>query len=88
MATIEKPDATSRAGSQIGRSVPRVEGRDKVTGRAEYVHTMRLPGMLVAKRFRKHVAHAGACNNRLTMCSMTTSALPVRPQLNNAKYDR
>ena len=31
--------------------------RDKVTGRAEYVHTMRLPGMLVAKLFRSTVAH-------------------------------
>ena len=57
MATIEKPDTTAKAGSQIGRSVPRTEGRDKVTGRAEYVHTMRLPGMLVAKIFRSTVAH-------------------------------
>src|SRR3954465_11731149 len=57
MATIEIPAATARAGSQIGRSVPRTEGRDKVTGRAEYVHTMRLPGMLVAKIFRSTVAH-------------------------------
>jgi CO/xanthine dehydrogenase Mo-binding subunit len=57
MATIEKSAAATRAGSQIGRSVPRTEGRDKVTGRAEYVHTMRLPGMLVAKIFRSTVAH-------------------------------
>jgi CO/xanthine dehydrogenase Mo-binding subunit len=57
MAKIEKPDPTMGAGSQIGRSVSRVEGRDKVTGRAEYVHTMRLPGMLIAKLFRSTVAH-------------------------------
>ena len=57
MATIEKPDAATKVGSQIGRSVSRTEGRDKVTGRAEYVHTMRLPGMLVAKLFRSTVAH-------------------------------
>jgi CO/xanthine dehydrogenase Mo-binding subunit len=57
MATIEKPDMAVSGGSQIGRSVPRMEGRDKVTGRAEYVHTMRLPGMLVAKLFRSTVAH-------------------------------
>jgi CO/xanthine dehydrogenase Mo-binding subunit len=56
MAGIEKPGAIG-AGSQIGRSVSRLEGRDKVTGRAEYVHTMRLPGMLVAKLFRSTVAH-------------------------------
>src|SRR5436853_952051 len=57
MAPTETPAATTRAGSQIGRSVPRTEGRDKVTGRVEYVHTMRLPGMLVAKIFRSTVAH-------------------------------
>jgi CO/xanthine dehydrogenase Mo-binding subunit len=49
--------ATPKVGSQIGRSVPRLEGRDKVTGRAEYTHTMRLPGMLYAKLFRSTVAH-------------------------------
>ncbi len=53
----EKSHATTRVGSQIGRSLTRTESRDKVTGRAEYVHTMRLPGMLVAKLFRSTVAH-------------------------------
>src|SRR5215475_637420 len=48
---------TTSAGSQIGRSLPRLEARDKVTGRAEYTHTMRLPGMLHAKIFRSTVAH-------------------------------
>ena len=47
----------SRVGAQVGRSVPRLEGREKVTGRAEYTHTMRLPGMLYAKLFRSTVAH-------------------------------
>src|SRR5438552_10053106 len=50
-------DPSVKVGSQIGRSVLRVEGRDKVTGRAEYTHTMRLPGMLHAKLFRSTVAH-------------------------------
>jgi len=44
-------------GGQIGRSLPRLEARDKVTGRAEYTHTMRLPGMLFGKIFRSTVAH-------------------------------
>jgi hypothetical protein len=48
---------SAKVGSQVGRSVPRLEGRDKVTGRAEYTHTMRLPGMLLAKIFRSTVAH-------------------------------
>jgi len=41
----------------IGQSVPRLEGRTKVTGRAEYVHNLRLPGMLYGKIFRSTVAH-------------------------------
>ena len=42
---------------QVGRSLPRVEGRAKVTGRAEYIHNLRLPGMLHAKIFRSPKAH-------------------------------
>jgi CO/xanthine dehydrogenase Mo-binding subunit len=42
---------------QVGRSVPRLEGHAKVTGRAEYVHNMRLPGMLYGKIFRSTIAH-------------------------------
>jgi len=43
--------------SQIGRSVPRVEGRAKVTGAAEYIHNLRVPGMLHARVFRSVVPH-------------------------------
>jgi len=42
---------------QVGRSVPRLEARDKVTGRAEYVHNLRVPGMLHGRIFRSTVAH-------------------------------
>ncbi len=42
----------------VGRSVPRLEGKAKVTGRAEYVHNLRLPGMLHGKIFRSTLAHA------------------------------
>jgi CO/xanthine dehydrogenase Mo-binding subunit len=56
MATIAQR-APAKAGAQVGRAVPRLEGRDKVTGRAEYTHTLRLPGMLHAKIFRSTVAH-------------------------------
>ena len=44
-------------GQQIGRSLPRLEARAKVTGRAEYTHTMRLAGMLHCKLFRSTVPH-------------------------------
>ncbi len=48
---------TTMPGGQVGRSLPRLEAREKVTGRAEYTHTMRLPGMLHGKIFRSTVAH-------------------------------
>ena len=44
-------------GRQIGVSLPRLEARDKVTGRAEYTHTMCVPGMVYGKIFRSTVAH-------------------------------
>ena len=43
--------------NQISRPTPRLEARTKVTGRAEYVHNMRVPGMLYGKVFRSTVAH-------------------------------
>ncbi len=49
--------SAAQAGHQVGRSLPRLEAREKVTGRAEYTHPMQLPGMLHAKIFRSTVAH-------------------------------
>src|SRR5688572_15204781 len=43
--------------AQVGRSVPRLESWLKVTGRAEYVHNLKLPGMLYGKVFRSTVSH-------------------------------
>src|ERR1700683_4770612 len=48
--------ATVKSG-EVGRSVARVEGRAKGTGGAEYIHNLRLPGMLHAKIFRSPIAH-------------------------------
>ncbi len=48
---------TTVSGGQIGRTLPRLEAREKVTGRAEYTHNLRLPGMLHGKVFRSTVAH-------------------------------
>ena len=55
MATTTLP--AGKVGSQIGRSLPRLEARDKVSGRAEYTHNLVLPGMLHAKIFRSTIAH-------------------------------
>ena len=54
MATNPNP---AQVGHQVGRSLPRIEAREKVTGRAEYTHIMQVPGMLHAKIFRSTVAH-------------------------------
>jgi CO/xanthine dehydrogenase Mo-binding subunit len=50
--------AVATSSHNIGRSVDRLEARDKVTGRAEYVHHLRLPGMLHGKIFRSTMPHA------------------------------
>ena len=42
----------------VGTSVPRVDGADKVTGRARYVADLALPGTLVGKVLRSPHAHA------------------------------
>ena len=42
---------------QVGQSVPRLEARAKVTGRAEYTYNLILPGMLHGKIFRSAIAH-------------------------------
>ena len=39
------------------KPLPRLEARAKVTGRAEYTHNLRLPGMLYGKVFRATVPH-------------------------------
>jgi CO/xanthine dehydrogenase Mo-binding subunit len=55
--TLGKNKSGADGFSAFGRSIPRVEGQAKVTGRAEYVHNLRLPGMLYGRIFRSTVAH-------------------------------
>ena len=52
-------DLTSDAAEwkRLQKSRPRVESQSKVTGRAEYIHNLTLPGMLHAKIARSTVAH-------------------------------
>ena len=57
---------------QVGRSVPRLEGRQKVTGRADYVHNLSAPGMLHVKVFRSARPHA-------RIVSIDTSAAAALP---------
>jgi CO/xanthine dehydrogenase Mo-binding subunit len=55
MSTVAPPKKDLRS---IGQSVPRLEGHAKVTGSAEYIHHLRLPGMLYGKIHRSALAHA------------------------------
>ena len=59
-------------GGQVGRSVPRLEAREKVTGRAEYTHNLTVPGMLHVKLARSTVAHG-------RILSIDTSAAAAVP---------
>ena len=56
--TLGKNNSGAAEFSSVGQSIPRVEARAKVTGKAEYVHNLRLPGMLYGKIHRSTVAHA------------------------------
>ena len=51
-----KADATVRAAQprarSVGRSVPRIDLRDKITGRPAFIHDLRLPGMMFGRVVR------------------------------------
>ena len=42
----------------VGRSVPRLDARDKVMGTARYVSDLAMPGMVHARLWRAPVPHA------------------------------
>src|SRR5690606_6540257 len=56
--TAMRVDHSSATTQVLGKSHGRVEAHAKVTGRAEYIHNLRLPRMLHAKILRNPVAHA------------------------------
>ena len=63
---------TPMPGGQVGRSVPRLEGNQKVTGRADYTHNLVVPRMLYTKLFRSTVPHG-------RILSIDTSAAAAMP---------
>ncbi|MEM2958567.1 MAG: xanthine dehydrogenase family protein molybdopterin-binding subunit [Candidatus Jordarchaeaceae archaeon] len=44
--------------SVVGKRSPRIDGKDKVTGRTKYLDDLRFPGMLYGKVLRSPYAHA------------------------------
>jgi len=59
--TIVLPDApaadAARARREVGRPVTRLEATAKVDGSVEYIHNLRLPGMLHGRIHRSTIAH-------------------------------
>src|SRR5271169_689480 len=58
--TVEAPTKERRkapARREVGRSIPRLESHSKVTGSAEYIYHLRVPGMLHGKICRSTVPH-------------------------------
>jgi CO/xanthine dehydrogenase Mo-binding subunit len=49
--------ARTMPAGEVGRSPARFEARAKVTGRAEYIHNLALPGMVYAKLLRSTLPH-------------------------------
>jgi len=54
----EAPDAVDSGLRVVGRSVPRTDVLDKITGRARYVTDLELPGMAHGQLLRSPYAHA------------------------------
>ena len=58
----DQKDAAVRSTSEtfriLGQSIPKVDGWDKVTGRAQFGADIKLPGMLTGKVLRSPYAHA------------------------------
>src|SRR6266850_1190650 len=52
----------------VGRPIPRIDGLEKVTGRARYVTDLVIPGMAHAKVLRSPYAHARVRRVDLTRC--------------------
>ncbi len=48
--------------SVVGKSTPKVDALDKVTGKAVYTDDLRMPGMLTGKLLRSHLPHAKILN--------------------------
>ena len=46
----------------VGKSVPRVDAKEKATGEARFTVDLKMPGMLYGKILRSHLPHARILN--------------------------
>ena len=72
MSTTAPPRTTTAAGSQVGRSMERVDAAEKLSGQAVYVGDIRVPGMLHGKVLRSTLPHA-------RIVAIDTSAAEMMP---------
>jgi CO/xanthine dehydrogenase Mo-binding subunit len=72
---IAKPVSQYRI---VGRSHPRIEIPDKVTGKYTYVHNIRIPGMVHARIVRPHGAGANTSQNHFP-ASVDESSIKAIP---------
>jgi CO/xanthine dehydrogenase Mo-binding subunit len=71
----------------VGTSVPRVEARAKVTGRARFVTDLRVPGMVHAKLWRSPVPHARLLGVRAEAARRSPGVLAVVTAADLAGFD-
>jgi len=76
MAEYKWPEAEKR--SLIGKRISRVDGPDKVSGKAKYTYDIKRPGMLYGKMLRSPYAHA-------KIVSIDTSAAEKLPGVKAVK---
>lgn len=80
--TIRLPRwGTDAAFTAVGHPHPRIEGEEKVTGRARYAYDIRLPGLLYARVLRSPLPHARI---RRIDTSRTAALAGVRAVLTSA----
>ena len=76
MAEYKWPEAEKR--TLIGKRISRVDGPDKVSGKAKYTYDIKRPGMLYGKMLRSPHAHA-------KIVSIDTSAAEKLPGVKAVK---
>ncbi|MEW5919391.1 MAG: molybdopterin cofactor-binding domain-containing protein [Bacillota bacterium] len=72
----------------VGKPIPIVDGKEKVTGQAQFVNDIKLPGMLIAKILRSPYPHARVINIDTTLAENLpgVKAVITRDDTRGEKY--
>ena len=74
MAEYKWPEESKR--THIGKRISRIDGPDKVSGRAKYTFDMNRPGMLFGKVVRSPYAHAKVVSIDTSVAEKMPGGLP------------